>query len=80
MSELIKEFPGKTFEEWVTWYQKQYPDAIDDATDKIISMIEKLKDAALEIDRDLVRLWVEDLVLGKTFTGLKFQAGIHYLN
>lgn len=76
MSELIKEFPGKTFEEWVTWYQKQYPDAIDDATDKIISMIEKLKDASLEIDRDLVRLWVEDLVLGKTFTGLKFQGAI----
>ena len=76
MSELIKEFPGKTFEEWITWYQKQYPDAIDDATDKIISMIENFKMASLKIDRALVRSWVEDLVFGKTFTGLKFQEAI----
>ena len=76
MSELIQEFPGKTFEEWVTWYQRQQPDAIDNATDKIISMIENFKEASLKIDRDLVRSWVEDLVLGKTFTGLKFQGAI----
>ena len=76
MSELIKEFPGKTFEEWVTWYQKQYPDAIDNATDKIILMIENFKMVSLKIDRTLVRSWVEDLVFGKTFTGLKFQEAI----
>ena len=39
-------------------------------------MIENFKKASLKIDRDLVRSWVEDLVLGKTFTGLKFQAAI----
>ena len=76
MSALIQEFPGKTFEEWIMWYQRQRPNAIDDATDKIISMIENFREASLEIDRDLVRSWVEDLVLGKTFTGLKFQAAI----
>lgn len=38
LSELIQEFPGQTFEEWVIWYQEQYPDAIDEATDRIISM------------------------------------------
>lgn len=76
MSELIREFPGKTFGEWVVWYQRQQPNAIDDATDKIISMIENFKEASLKIDRDLVRSWVEDLVLGKTFTGLKFQGAI----
>lgn len=76
MSELIKEFPGKTFEDWIIWYQKQYPDAIDNATDKIILMIENFKTASLKIDRTLVRSWVEDLVFGKTFTGLKFQEAI----
>jgi len=29
-----------------------------------------------KIDRDMVRLWVEDLVLVKTFTGLRFQEAI----
>ena len=25
MSELIQEFPGTTFEEWVAWYQRRQP-------------------------------------------------------
>ena len=33
LSELIQEFPGQTFEEWVTWYQDRYPEAIDEATE-----------------------------------------------
>ncbi len=76
MSDLIQEFPGQTFEEWVRWYQEQYPDAIDNATDKIISMIENFSVLFPKIDRDMVRLWVEDLVLVKTFTGLRFQEAI----
>ena len=76
LTDLIQEFPGQTFEEWVTWYQNQYPDAIDNATNKIISMIENLNVAFPKIDRGLVRSWVEDLVLIKTFTGLKFQEAI----
>ena len=76
LTDLIQEFPGRTFEEWVTWYQKQYPDAIDNATDKIISMIENLNVAFTKIDRALVKSWVEDLILVKTFTGLKFQEAI----
>lgn len=76
MSDLIQEFPGQTFEEWVMWYQEQYPDAIDNATDKIISMIENFSVVFPKIDRELVRSWVEDLVLVKTFTGLKFQEAI----
>ena len=76
LSELIQEFPGQTFEEWVTWYQEQYPDAIEEATDKIVSMIENFDTAVQKIDRDLVKSWVEDLVLVKTFAGLKFQEAI----
>ncbi len=76
MTDLIQECPGKSFEEWSTWYQKQYPDAIEEATEKIISMIESFKEASVEIDRTMVKSWVEDLILVKTFTGLKFQEAI----
>lgn len=76
MSDLIQEFPGQTFEEWVMWYQEQYPDAIDKATDRIIAMIENFSVVFPKIDRDLVKSWVEDLVLVKTFTGLRFQEAI----
>ena len=76
LSELIQEFPGQTFEEWVTWYREQYPDAINEATDRIISMIENFNEAVEKIDRTMVKSWVEDLVLVKTFAGLKFQEAI----
>lgn len=39
MSELIKEFNGKTFKEWETWYLNKYPKAIDTATEKIYQML-----------------------------------------
>ena len=76
LSELIQEFPGHTFAEWVTWYQEQYPEAIDEATDKIISMIENFNEAVEKIDSAMVKSWVEDLVLVKTFAGLRFQEAI----
>ena len=76
MTELIKEFPGKSFEEWVKWYQERYPNAIDDAADKIISMVNNFNEVFPKIDRTMVKAWVEDLVLVKTYTGLRFQEAI----
>ena len=76
LSELIQEFPGQTFEEWVTWYQEQYPDAIDAATNKIMSMVENFSEAVQKIDPAMIKSWVEDLVLVKTFAGLRFQEAI----
>ena len=61
---------------WVDWYKEKFPDAIDRATDRVFAMIEKLNAASPKIDRDLVRSWIEDLVLVKTFAGLKFQEAI----
>lgn len=76
MSELIQEFNGNSFKEWAEWYQELHPKAIDSATDKIFDMIEHFKKAIELVDRNLIHQWVEDLVLNKTFTGLKFQEAI----
>jgi uncharacterized protein YukE len=76
MSELIQEFEGNTFKEWASWYQESHPNAVEGATEKILEMIENLKKAIELIDRDLINEWVEDLVLNKTFSGLKFQGAI----
>jgi len=76
MSELIQEFSGKSIEEWKQWYLKKHPDAIRKATDKIIDMINNFKDVMNQIDRELVEKWVHDLVIIKTFIGLRFQEAI----
>lgn len=76
MSELIKQFPGKTFEEWVSWYTEHRPRAIDEATERVCEMLKNLASAIPKIDQTMVRKWVEDLVLTKTFVGFRFQESI----
>lgn len=76
MSDLIQEFSGKTLEEWQDWYLNQHPDAISDATEKVSRMIALLKDALTKIDREMIETWIKDLVIVKTFLGLKFQVAI----
>ncbi len=76
LSELIQECPSKTYEGWKKWYLEKHPEAIDNATEKINQMIEKLKEAVRLIDKPMIRSWVEDLVLEKTFIGLRFQEAI----
>ena len=76
MSELVKEFDGKTIDEWIAWYTERYPDAINDATNKIWNMYETMKNAFNAITKEMVENWVKDLVYGKTYCGLKFQTAI----
>ena len=76
MSELIKEFDGRTIDEWIEWYTNRYPSAVNDATEKIWTMYETMKSAFNTITKEMVENWVKDLVYSKTFCGLKFQTAI----
>lgn len=76
MSDLIQEFDGQTVEEWIEWYEERYPDARKNAADRVEDMVEKLKDSIDKIDREMIDTWVKDLVLYKTFIGLRFQEAI----
>lgn len=76
MSDLIQEFEGTALSEWEKWYLESHPDAIDNATEKVYAMVTLFKDAILKIDKETVREWIEELVVVKTFSGLKFQEAI----
>jgi len=76
LSDLIQEFTGKTMPEWEEWYIKGHPNAIRNATDKVVGMVENFKGVMDKIDEDMVRRWVHDLVIIKTFIGLKFQEAV----
>ncbi len=76
MTELFKCFPGNTLDEWERWYLKQHPDAIKAATEKIVQMLGNLADASTKIDSMMVEEWVRDLVIVKTFQGLRLQKAI----
>ena len=76
MSELIDHYPGDGYEAWVKWYKDQRPGALEEATERVYSMILKLQEALNSIDRTLVERWVHDLVLAKTYVGFRFQEAI----
>jgi ribosomal protein S19 len=76
MSELIQEFRGRKLEEWEKWYLSRHPEAIEKAKTKIMQMIENFKQVITKIDEEMIRAWVKDLVIVKTFVGLKFQEAI----
>ncbi len=76
MSELVKECSEKTLEGWKVWYQRKMPHAIQEASERVFEMLEKLRAAGEQIDKEMVKRWVEDLVIAKTFIGLKVQEPI----
>lgn len=80
MSELFPAFMASgeaiTVENWQKWYTEKYPDAFSQATDKIFAQVENLRKAILLIDRKMVRHFVEDLVIHKTFNGMYVQKAI----
>jgi hypothetical protein len=76
MSDLIQEFDGDSLAEWEKWYLEGHPEAIDNATDKVFAMVEAFKDSINKIDRQTVKQWIEELVIVKTYSGLKFQDAI----
>ncbi|MEM1963276.1 MAG: MjaI family restriction endonuclease [Candidatus Caldarchaeum sp.] len=76
LSDMIQRCPYKTYEGWKSWYLNQKPNAINEATRKMMNMMKNFKIVINTIDERVVKEWVEDLVLVKTFIGLRFQEAI----
>ena len=76
MSDLIQEFSGQTLKEWEEWYLQKHPDAIVKATEKIKEMVDNFREVIGKIDDEMIKDWVTDLVIVKTFIGLRFQEAI----
>ena len=82
MSELFPDYVVSTpngditIETWKDWYTDKYPSAMDVATERIYAQVENLRKAIPLIDKAMVRKWVEDLVINKTFNGMYVQKAI----
>jgi hypothetical protein len=76
MSEIIEEYkrayPHGGFQEWQQFYLQTYDgeERIEEATQKTLQMVNKMREAAKTIDEEMIRRWLEDLVLYKTYSGL----------
>jgi hypothetical protein len=80
LSELFPEYLNSvldpTKEGWEKWYLENYPIAMDTAVEKINGQIENLKNALPLVTKEMIKSWVSDLIINKTFNGLYFQKAI----
>ena len=80
LSDLFPEFESQSedvsIEKWQEWYLKKYPNAINDATEKIYTQVENLRNAIPKITKEMVNDQVKDLVITKTYNGLYVQKAI----
>lgn len=73
MTELLTESGARTVADWRSYYDREMPDGIAAATDKIKRKLVEMQSAMASITDEMVESWVEDLVYTKTFTGLRVQ-------
>ena len=77
LSELFQEYVKSTktpsVDGWREWYLKRYPDSIEDATKSIKSKLDEMKTNEAMITEEIIKQWVEDLIITKTFIGLSSQ-------
>ena len=76
MSDLIQEYrevAGRpTVEGWESFYdQKIGSDKIDVAADKIWEYVQRIRENLNSLNRDDVKNWTKDLIIDKTFSGLR---------
>ncbi len=71
MSELIKQFrnsnPHGSLSDWESWYKSRNLGKIKIATNKISKMVKNLKNSIENITDELIEVWVEDLIIDKTY-------------
>jgi hypothetical protein len=81
MSDLIQEWrtvckgkPSyKGYEGWKRWYIETHPDAVENATNTVYDKLLQMRPVMDAITKELVKEWIQDLVITKTFSGLEVQ-------
>ena len=82
MNEIIEEFrakhPNGTFQDWVRFYFEEHDgeERLEEATEKAVPMVKKMKEAFEEVDEEMTRNYLRDLVLFKTYEGFDIQETI----
>jgi hypothetical protein len=82
MNEIIEEFrakhPDGTFQDWVGFYFEEYDgeEWLEEATEKAVPMVKKMKEAFEEVDEEMTRNYLRDLVPFKTYEGFDVQETI----
>lgn len=82
MSDVVEEFrhkhPEGTFEDWVEYYHDEYDGEarLEEATEMAYPMVNKMRKAFEQINKEMTHNYVRDLVLFKTYEGFDIQEAV----
>jgi hypothetical protein len=82
MSDIVEEFrkehPEGTFEDWVNYYKKEYDgdERLEEATEMAYPMVERMREAFEQVDKEMTRQYLRDLVLFKSYEGFDIQEAV----
>lgn len=82
VSDIIEEFRGEhphgSYRDWMVFYYDEYDgeDRLQEATERLFEMVTKMRQAIQQIDVEMCRAYVEDLVLYQTYRGFDIQEAI----
>lgn len=76
MTELFKQFPGKSASEWKRWYLKKNEGVLLVAHELIRKKLYEIGRAFKKINDDDIWNWIIDLVTDKTYSGLAVETTI----
>jgi hypothetical protein len=80
LTELFPEFrrqqPHGGVNDWERWYEERYPEIIEEACQKTWTLMQKVFEAIPMISESMVRRWVRDLIVNKTYQGLSIQDSV----
>lgn len=73
MSELIVCATPQSLEEWKDWYLANHPDALKQAHGLLRAKVDQFRSVLEAVDDDVIAAWLWDLVINKTYQGLRVQ-------
>jgi hypothetical protein len=63
-----------SLEGWKKYHQEKFPNAVENAVRKTSDMLENFRESLNNIDDNLIKEWVEDLLYDKTYYGFNLEA------
>lgn len=76
MSDEVILCPYKKYSRWKKWYSKKYPNSMNISIKLIMKKKREVLKQYKKINKKLVRKWVEDLVIDKSYWGIKIQEAV----
>lgn len=73
ISDLVIESNAKNLNDWIVFHNSLFPDAVEEATNKILDKAQEMEMTAPYLNREIVKEWVKDLLYPKSFFGIYMQ-------